>query len=207
MRQEGLGGLVRARPGNDLGIKPMQQARRRKTALECQVAGPAILRVASGPMRRGLRIARCHAGQCLDAVSTAKWWAPSRCRPQDRCAEDCASPRLFPTCQRLEAGAGSSPAGAQEENGLGRVRSPTGHLACRLRTDAQRIAYRRLACRPVARRRLHWEIVRSSVRISRVPSGPMCRGLRIAPPVSRPANAWRGLARGWPRTLSPRRPP
>jgi len=29
---------------------------------------PAILRVASGPMRRGLRIARRHAGQCPGAV-------------------------------------------------------------------------------------------------------------------------------------------
>ena len=35
----------------------MQQARRRKTAFDRQVADLAILRVASGPMRRGLRIA------------------------------------------------------------------------------------------------------------------------------------------------------
>ena len=44
-------------------------------------------------------------------------------------------------------------AGAQEENSLGASGGRPGDLACRLRTDAQRIAYRQVARRPVPRRR------------------------------------------------------
>jgi len=47
----------------------MQQARRRKKALERQAADRPSC-VASGPMRRGLRIAGLHSGQCPGAVST-----------------------------------------------------------------------------------------------------------------------------------------
>ena len=45
--------------------------------MERQVADLAILRVASGPMRRGLRIARWHAGQCPGAAPSGNCGSPS----------------------------------------------------------------------------------------------------------------------------------
>ena len=62
--------LLRAAGGCVALASCMQQARRRKTALERQVADLAILRVAPGPMRRGLRIARRHTDRYPGAVSS-----------------------------------------------------------------------------------------------------------------------------------------
>ena len=88
-------------------------------------------------------------------------------------------------------------AGAQEENSLGASGGRPGDLACRLRTDAQRIAYRQVARRPAPRRRLRENCRSPAACVS--PSAPTCRGLRIAPPVpdlpTRGGGGWLGTAK------------
>jgi len=91
-------------------------------------------------------------------------------------------------------------AGAQEEKSLGASGGRPAILR-RLRTDAQRIAYRRLAFRPVPRRRLHWDIIGPSVAGSCVSSQDRCaKDLRIAPPVPDLPTHGAGAGSGWPRS-------